>query len=780
MEDVITISCPALPDGVRVLGFRGSEAISQPYALAIDLIVPHVADDAFDGLQGERLSLTFERGDGRPPLRWHGVVGALDVLHDVATTSLCTLILVPRLQRLANTHHSRIFVDETTPKILEAILKDAGFGPDDYELRLASSYKPREHVCQYHESDLDFLSRWMEREGIYYFFEQGDEHERLILTDSASYQQDFSTDGVRYVPSSGVDSNFKRTESIESWRLHQGDTPGRVRLKDYDYNRPDLDPSGSADVVRRGFGEMRLFGENFSTPEEGKRIATVRSQEILARRRVFEGTGNVPFLRSGYTFGLDEHPRASFNTKYLVTRITHAANQAVHALKLQDVLPYDSDELYRSCVTAIPATVQYRPPRAMEVPRVDGIVTAIVDGPAASKYAQIDKQGRYKVKVKFDEGDLADGRASTFVRMLQPHGGSPEGFHFPLRKGTEVLLIFLGGDPDRPVIAGVVPNPHTPSPVTSENHTKNVIHTGGNNRLELEDAEGAQHVTLSTPTQSTFVHMGAPRDGFHLVTQTEGRGLHKTNGDWHVRVHGDKDVHVQGPVIEKLDSTADLTVKGAVTEKLKSTRTTTVSDLVHETFESSQRTNVTGMKTTYVDGILTETCTGECSRSVGGLEEIHVEGTRNVEVTGAWTNKTESVYSLTAEEDIVLTSTGGKVEAHSQAAHWYNYGHEESLTFGAVNEVIIGETSDVRIGAVTDVYAAQVVETKLGGILDLTLGGKVEVEVGRTTKISSEHHHKAAVAGIEAVAQITLKSASIKIDAAGIIIGGQSIMIGSV
>src|SRR5262249_45353319 len=129
----------------------------------------------------------------------------------------------------------------------------------------------------------------------------------------------------------------------------------------------------------------------------------------------------------------------------------------------------------------------------------------IVDGAADSEYAQIDKHGRYKVRVMFDESDAADGKASMFVRMLQPHGGSPEGFHFPLRKGTEVHLLFLGGDPDRPVIAAVAPNAQTPSVVNADNHTKNVVHTGGNNRFELEDADGSQHIRLSTPTKGTFM-----------------------------------------------------------------------------------------------------------------------------------------------------------------------------------------------------------------------------------------------------------------------------------
>src|SRR5690606_26356950 len=129
-----------------------------------------------------------------------------------------------------------------------------------------------------------------------------------------------------------------------------------------------------------------------------------------------------------------------------------------------------------------------------------------VDGEADSPYAQIDDQGRYLVKFKFDESDLENGKASTYVRMMQPHGGTTEGLHFPLRKGSDVVFSFLGGDPDRPVIAGVVPNTTTPSPVTNTNHTQNVIRTGANNHIILDDSEGREFISIRTPNNNTALY----------------------------------------------------------------------------------------------------------------------------------------------------------------------------------------------------------------------------------------------------------------------------------
>ncbi len=557
MQDILTVASPALPPGHRVIGFHGPEGLSRMYELTIDLLVGRDADLDMDKVIGERLTLTFDRADGRPPLQWHGLIASFELLHELADAGVYQLLLVPTMWRLTLSHHSRIFVEETTPKILAAIFKEGGLDTSDYELRLSATYKPLEHVCQYEETDFAFASRWMEREGIYYFFEQGEDREKLIVTDNLAHHHELLPGAIRYVPQASTSGGaFTRGEAIQALTVRQLQGSGSVKLKDYDYHRPDLDVSGTAPVAPRGVGEVRVYGENFSSPDEGKRLAGVRAQMMAATRRVFKGMATALYLRPGYLFSIEEHPRPAFNAKYLLVQIAHTANQAAHAMGVDDMLGYENDEVYRCTFVAMPSSAQYRPQRETATPRIDGTVSAVVDGPADSQYAQIDKHGRYKVKVKFDEGDLADGKASTFVRMLQPHGGSSEGFHFPLRKGTEVLLLFLGGDPDRPIIAGVAPNAQKPSVVTAENHTKNVIHTGGHNHLEMEDGEGRQHVHLSTPTEDTRIHMGAPMDGHHLVASTEGHSLIHTTGNSRVKTKGNRHVATDGRLDEKVQGPA--------------------------------------------------------------------------------------------------------------------------------------------------------------------------------------------------------------------------------
>ena len=203
-----------------------------------------------------------------------------------------------------------------------------------------------------------------------------------------------------------------------------------------------------------GLGDICVYGGRFFTPDDGKRLAKIRAEELLARQVVHRGTGTAFYLRTGYFFTLEDHPRSDFNQDYLVTDVEHIGNQSISDPALRALAGIDTDKVYTVAVKAIPSKVQFRPESMTAWPRIYGSENGTICGPADSDYAQIDDQGRYNVKFKFDESDLKNGKASTFVRMMQPHGGNPEGFHFPLRKGTEVIFTFLGGDPDRPVICG--------------------------------------------------------------------------------------------------------------------------------------------------------------------------------------------------------------------------------------------------------------------------------------------------------------------------------------
>ncbi|MFO0755168.1 MAG: type VI secretion system tip protein TssI/VgrG [Byssovorax sp.] len=641
MSDVFTIKSSALPGETRVVGFRGHEEISRPYAFEIYLVMLGDEGAVFDMADaiGAKATLSMHRGSAASPYDYHGVFSTMELVHQIEDRALFRAVLVPQLWQLKLTYHSRMFTKMNVPDIIKEVLEDSGFTTDDYEFKFnPGEYAEEEHVCQYQESNFDFISRWMEREGMYYFFEQGEDREKLVIANKASAHDHLVHKHFRYHPVASRD--VTASEHFDAFTSRHVSLPATVRMRDYDYLKPSLDVSGTAPVSPNGLGEINVYGARFFSPDEGKRLAKLRAEELKAREVVFVGSAAAFHLRSGYLFDLDDHPRAAFNATYLTTSVDHYGNQSATTAELKKMTGLDSSDVYQAKITAIAKDVQFRAERVTPIPRIFGMENAVVDGPAESEYAQIDKEGRYAVKFKFDESDYKDGKASTWVRMLQPHGGGKEGFHFPLRKGTEVLVIFLGGDPDRPMIAGVVPNAHKPSPVIAANHTKNVIQTGGENRIEMEDLAGNQYIKITCPTKETMLHLGQPHNPTHNIQlETKGNSRFKFGTDW--------DITVGGHLFEE--------VTGDVKETYKATQKTHVTGLVEETYDASQETKVTGHQKTVV--------TADVSEDYGGTLKTHVKGAVTTDFDSG---QTFTIKSGGQKETITgphtITLTGSRTE----------------------------------------------------------------------------------------------------------------------
>ncbi len=207
------------------------------------------------------------------------------------------------------TRHNQIFLNRNVPDCLAEVLQDGGLTGTDFETRLSGVYPARDYVCQYGESHFNFVSRWMEREGIYYFFEQTPSGEKMILTDSAvSHTSMPQGRTLTYAPPSGLDHGA-REEVIHSFICRQYLLPQEILLKDYNYQTPSLQLTGRAEVSGAGRGQVYIYGEHFLTPEEGRDLAGIRAESYLCREKEFYGQSAVPFLRPGYTFELQDHYR---------------------------------------------------------------------------------------------------------------------------------------------------------------------------------------------------------------------------------------------------------------------------------------------------------------------------------------------------------------------------------------------------------------------------------------------------------------------------------------
>ncbi|AUX42847.1 uncharacterized protein SOCE26_042820 [Sorangium cellulosum] len=693
MSEQITFSSSILPGLTRVVGFRGVEAISRPYRFEIFFSIPSEGEEDanFSEMVGSKARLVIDRLDDKnPPFLFAGVLAGVDLLHEYGGRALLRAVLVPRLWGLTLSKHSRIFTKKSVPDVIRAVLEENGIASGDYELRLGS-HETEEHICQYRESDFDFISRWMEREGIYYYFEHTEDGERLILCDDKAYPAEALGTPVRYHPQTGEDRSAGA--SFRTFSCQHGALPSRVKLKDYDYVRPNFPLSGAAPVSPYGAGEISLHGERFFSAEAGSRLAQLRAEEYLAREAVAQASGSRLHLRAGYTFELEEHPRARLNTKYLAIEVRHHGNQSAGHDDLQELVPLDHEEVYFVEVAAIPATTQFRAESRTAWPRIYGYENGTVDGSASSEYAQIDEHGRYLVRFKFDEASPRDGSGSTYVRMMQPHGGGVEGFHFPLRRGTEVVLSFLGGDPDRPVISGVVPNVLTPSPVTSGNHTKNVIQTGGRNRIEMEDAAGSQRITVSTPHANTYLRMGAPNDNHELIAKTDAKSVWDSGGNF--------DVHVG----KKGGGNWAVNVRDNVSMDIESGNYKAKANAGSMEFFAAQQ--------------VTWESAGE-GKAIYGDKTDFIQGNQSLLRIGnflVWTggSMTAATYGDTE------TYTLGNVKS-------YNYSDTEEHKFGTFKSTVDGHTIDKKNGTFESSVAGMTIDRKGGAFMSFTAGTVVDMK----------------------------------------------------
>ncbi|MFP4033948.1 MAG: type VI secretion system Vgr family protein [Desulfovermiculus sp.] len=591
------------PGTFTVVSFNGQEGLSQLFRFEITLISSQDSLDLEDVLSAPA-TLTIHSQAGDIPI--HGILESLDQMHKVDQYTFYQAVLRPKLWWLTQTCHNQIFLDKTLPQFIEAVLQDGGLSPGlDFQFKLSQDYTEWEYVCQYQQSHFDFFSFWLERNGIYYYVDHSSGTDKVIITDTLMAHEPMPQGQTfSYYQPSGLEATH-RDEVINGFVCSQRPLPATVLLKDYNSQRPGLDMEASAPVSSKGRGQLYLYGDHFRTLQEGQALAKIRAEEQICRQKLFNGESTVPVIRPGYTFTLDRHYREDMNCEYLSIKARHEGSQAAYlhsGLGLPVEVPAGS-VAYRNSFTAIPAGVQFRPERGTEKPRIHGSMHAKIDAAGSGKYAELDEQGRYKVLLPLDRSGRKDGKASCWLRMATPYAGTDHGMHCPLHKGTEVLLTFIDGDPDRPIIQSAVPNPETPSVVTGTNQTQVRLRSGGGNLLHMEDEESQKRILMHSPTAGSFIRIGYRNDpddeddpgdngdeehtkdvddpqGDCMHDNTEGLRAHteKTltfeSGDFCSIVHGDEYGRVNGQKRHIID--------GAVTELVGGVKTDVVGGNVFE------------------------------------------------------------------------------------------------------------------------------------------------------------------------------------------------------
>ncbi|MEM9694790.1 MAG: type VI secretion system tip protein TssI/VgrG, partial [Myxococcota bacterium] len=376
---------------------------------------------------------------------------------------------------------SAVYQNLTVPALAKQLLESYGFVEGEtYEFVVNEQRSPtREYMVQYRESDWSFIARWLEREGYFYWYRHTPAGACLVIADNNGESTEIAAPTTLLFAQDGLSSG----EDVLSLRVRQRQIPAQVAVADYNYRAPEERLLVVRPVDDQGFGHVITYDNHFKTSTEGGVVADTRAERFRATEQEFVGKTDCMRMRVGHRFTMTSHGDDDYNKTYLITSTSVKVGQDPRGMRGAGNQPSLD-------FTAISMDVPFRPARAVPWPRIDAFVTGHVEGEGAGEYAQIDEHGRYKIRMTFDMGTVQGLPASRWIRMAQSSTGAGYGVHFPLRKGTEVMIGHAGGDPDRPVIMGAIPNAVTPSPVTSGNATQHVHQTASSIRVEMEDLQG--------------------------------------------------------------------------------------------------------------------------------------------------------------------------------------------------------------------------------------------------------------------------------------------------
>jgi type VI secretion system secreted protein VgrG len=468
---------------IQIREVSGTERISRLFTFDVTLVNLDPDGPGPTDLIGSSVALVFcEGGDlGAEVRRVHGMISrAVDSLETEVEHGAIRIQIVPRAFRLTLVRTQDIYVNASVPDIVMKKLALAGLDGSAVMRLLPGAekrYPKREFVIQYQESDLDFVSRLLEHVGVSFSFTHGEGGDQIVFTDYNS--------GFPMGPAGDHAHHSGRGEANDIYRLQVTAEviPAVYAVSDYNYEKPLVDLSAVVELPDGFGGGIIEYGSNVKDPGESAVLAQVRAEEYLTRSLVFEGEADLCTLSAGTRFKLKGHPRVP-DCELLVIECEHRLKSNVFGGGTGD------EERYTNVFRAIPVATPYRPARTTPRPRIFGVTHGVVDGEpgATGERPWIDKHGRYIVRVLFDtSGPGERARDSLPIRMAQAHSGRDFGIHFPLRPGTEVLLVFIGGDPDRPVIIASAPNAVTPTPVVDTIATYHRIRTASGVLIEIDD-----------------------------------------------------------------------------------------------------------------------------------------------------------------------------------------------------------------------------------------------------------------------------------------------------
>ncbi|WP_193073993.1 type VI secretion system tip protein TssI/VgrG [Pseudomonas sp. FME51] len=490
-----TLAIPRLDHDFNVLAFQGTEAISQPYCFELDLVSER-PDLDIESLLHQPAFLSY----AGPDQGVHGLIHSVAQGESGKRLTRYRITLVPRLAYLQHATNQRIFQHRSVPQIITEVFKGHGIFTDSFRFQLREEGPERIYCTQYGETDLHFIQRLCEEEGIHYHFQHSPDGHQLVFGED---QTIFPTlQPTRFNQGSGMVAD---EPVIKRFNLRLQTRPSHVTRRDYNFEKPRLLMESAAQSEAMPALEDYAYPGRFMHRDRGTHLATRTLETHRSDYRLVNGESDHPLLISGHFLALAEHPREDWNDLWLLTSVIHEGKQPQ---VLEESVTSDANlddgftQGYRNTFTATPWDVIFRPPTDHKKQTIAGSQSAVITGPE-NEEIHCDEYGRVKVQFHWDRHGQADAKTSCWLRVASNWAGDRYGGITIPRVGMEVLVSFLEGDPDQPLITGCLYHKTHQVPYTLPEHkTRSVFKTlsspGGDgfNELRIEDKAGEEQIFI--------------------------------------------------------------------------------------------------------------------------------------------------------------------------------------------------------------------------------------------------------------------------------------------
>lgn len=695
---LVRVKAPLDGDPFVVHRLTGTEAVSRPFAFTAELLSPDALLE-LKQLVGQPLRFSLQSADGGDR-HFHGYVREFGRIGTDGGLARYQAEIAPWFAFLEHTSNCRIFQDRTVLEIVEDVFAPyAELAKCKYVVD-AGRYPKQKYCVQYNESDFAFVSRLLEDAGIHYSFDHADDGHTMVLADDST--QCLPIVGLAQV-SYLADDGVQTLQGLDQWRTRRRVRANAHSLKSFDFKQPKTPlaverplqiPHG---ILPRLENYVYDGAARYGDSQVGDLLAGLRGEENAWQAKLFEASGNHRLLQSGRSFVLHghfEHTEADEEAReFLLLQVSHDIRN-----NLGDSYDEVEGASYRCTATCLRRKIPFRPQRLTPQPRMPGPQTATVVGPPGEEI-HADRYGRVKVQFHWDRLGAFDDGSSCWVRVASPWAGSGMGGVSAPRIGQEVVVDFLDGNPDRPIITGRVYNEDNMPPFGLEvsGMKSRTVKGEGHNEVTMHDGDGKQLLNMHAQRDMATT---VQNDQTATVKNNKNTSVSNNHG---MSVGADQSISVGGKRGISVTGDDSLSVTGARTTDVIGSASTTITGAVSETFKAGQtRTIAAAGYTETITGPYVTGLTGDYRSSRTGDWEEAVTGTSKRQVTGALTETLQGGRAVSVTGDDVR-GVVGMVEDSNQGKRTVSVdGDYEQGASGTSNRF---STGDMTLGSAAKVVA---------------------------------------------------------------------------